>query len=106
MVVHPPGRVTVFDGGRLMVPCALMASTEGDTVPINVDLIEVDRVTAVRWSASHNEEMNADDWPAQPGSVADVPQPGSPTGLLAFIVPPRNQPWTDTPMHAPSGQWT
>ena len=59
-----PERDAEFEGrGQFMVPRALMARTEGDVGPISIDLIEVNRDIATRWSSSRNEEMNTDKWP-------------------------------------------
>ena len=67
-----------------MVPGALTARTEGDTRTTSVNLIEVDRDTGTRWSTFRDEETSAAEWPAPPGSVADVPRPGSPPGVIGM----------------------
>ena len=45
---------------------------------VSVDLVEMDRDAAKRWSDMGDREDNAAAWPAPPGSVADMPRPRSP----------------------------
>ena len=80
--LDPPGGDAKFEGGHREVTRALTSRTENDAGTVNVNLIEVDHVTAMRWSSSRGDETSADEWPAPPGSVADLPRPQSPTGVM------------------------
>ena len=82
VAMDPPGGDTEFEGGRRKVTHSLTAHVANDAGPVNVDLIKVDRGTAMRWSSSRGNETGVDKWPASPALVADLPMPQSPAGVM------------------------